>query len=177
MAVVDDTTIALPQGRWRVDVARSEVAFSIKHLLVVPVRGRFTEYEGLLDVEPGSAPRASGSVRAASIDTGDAKRDEIVCGPDFFDARRCPRIVLHRGRVEPLGRSRIRVVGDLEIRGVSHAVELTGRLRETTAERTELTLEGHLSRSAYGIESPQLLDAGISDRVDVALRLTLLRAG
>ena len=177
MAVVDDTTIALPQGRWRVDVEHSEVAFAIRHLLVVPVRGRFTEYEGLLAVEPGGAPRASGFVCAASIDTGDAKRDEILCGPDFFDTRHHPRIVLHGGRVEALGRSRSRVVGNLEIRGVRHPVELTARLRETTARRAELMLEGHLSRSAYGIESRQLLDAGISDRVDIALRLTLLRSG
>ena len=177
MAVAADTTIAIPKGRWRVDADRSEVEFSVKHLLVARVSGRFTDFEGLLDVDPAGGTIASGSVRVASVDAGDAKRDESLRGPDFFDAERCPRISLHRGHAETLGGSRFRVTGDLEIRGIRHPVELLARVEEIADERAELTVEGHLSRSAYGIESGQLLDVGISDRVDVALKLSLLRSG
>lgn len=177
MPVAADTTIAIPQGDWRVDAERSEVAFSIKHLLVMPVHGRFTEFQGLLAVEPGGATAASGWVRAASVETGDAKRNESLLRPGFFDAELWPLITLHGGRAEPLGRSRFRVTGDLEIRGVTCPVELTARVGEITGERAELTLDGHLSRSAYGIESGQLLDAGISDRVEISLTLSLHRSG
>ena len=176
MAVAADTTIAIPKGHWRVDVDRSEVAFSVKHLLVARVSGRFTDFEGVLDVDPAGGTIASGSVRVASVDAGDAKRNEGLRGPEFFDAERCPRITLHRGHAETLSGSRFRVTGDLEVRGIRHPVELTARVGAITDERAELTLEGQLSRSAYGIQSGKLLDAGISDLVDVTLKLSLLRS-
>ena len=176
MRAVADTTMVIPAGRWRVDGTGSEVAFSLKHLLVLPVRGRFTDFEGSLAVEPDGGAVASGSVRVASVDTGDAKRDERLCDADFFDAQRHPLIRLRNGRARPLGGSRLRVTGELEIRGVAREVELTARAGEITAERAELTLQGDLSRAAFGIESEQLLDNGISDRVDVTLKLTLLRS-
>lgn len=177
------TGIVLPQGRWRVDAGRSKVSFSLKHLLLVPVRGRFNEFEGSLLVEPDGSALASGSVRADSVETGDAKRDERLRAPDFLDAQRHPLIRLHGGQGHPIARSRLKISGDLEIRGIRRDVELIARIRPSNADgaepadRAELIIEGHLSRRAYGIESEQLLDAGISDRVEIVLEISLLRSG
>ena len=175
-ATADTTGLVIPHGSWRVDPGRSEVTFSLRHLFVMPVRGRFTEFEGSLAVERDGSAVASGSVRAASVETGDAKRDERLREADFFDAEHCPLIRLYGGTATPLEGSRLRVTGDLEIRGLRQTVELIARPGEIGGERAELTLHGQLSRGAFGIESEQLLDAGISDRVDVVLKLCLVRA-
>lgn len=165
----------LPAGRWRVERSSSAVGFRLRHLMLVPVRGRFAGFEGSLEIDPDGSTRATGSVDVATIETGDAIRDERLLSPDYFDAARHPRIALAAGEVEVVGDRKLRIRGELTIRGRTQPVELTAWRRSAGDERIELELEGDLSRSAFGIESEQLLDAGISDRVEVRVAASLVR--
>ena len=77
MFVVDRGSGAsvVPAGKWSVDAPRSSVAFAVKHMMFATVNGRFREFDGMLEIGSG-APRATGTVKAASIDTNEAVRDE-----------------------------------------------------------------------------------------------------
>ena len=105
------TSPVIPTGTWTVDPAHSTVGFSVKHMGIANVRGKFTEFEGTLEMQASLADcRAHGSVQVASIDTDEAQRDEHLRSPDFFDAGQFPEItfeVLIQGTdIDPWGNTR-----------------------------------------------------------------------
>lgn len=79
MSVVDETcgTNVVPAGKWSVDTSRSSVTFAVKHMVLATVKGCFREFDGTLEIGSGD-PRATGVVKAASIDTNEHVRDEHV---------------------------------------------------------------------------------------------------
>src|SRR6185312_10481309 len=70
--------VRVPAGTWKVDPTHSSVGFEVKHMMISTVRGHFRVFDGTLEV--------------ASIETGNAERDEHLRSPDFFDADRYPEI-------------------------------------------------------------------------------------
>lgn len=169
------TRAAVPRGLWTVDRERSSVEFSIRHLMVATVRGRFGGFEGTLDAAGPGPPRAVGAVEVATIDTGEAIRDERLRGPDFFDAGRSPTIRFASRAVEQRDGNRFRIVGELTIKDTTREIELHASEANVRDGCLELDLRGELSRRDFGIESDELLEAGISDKVRLALRISLVR--
>ena len=103
---------AIPTGTWNVDPAHSSVEFRVKHLGIATVKGAFREYEGHIEVgEDTASTRAWGTIKAASIDTGEPKRDEHLRSPDFFDADRYPEIRFASTRVAHVEGGTYRVWG------------------------------------------------------------------
>jgi polyisoprenoid-binding protein YceI len=80
---------ALRDGVWRIDPQRSEVGFAVKEMWGLrTVRGAFRAYDGSLKDGAGEL-----RIEAASLDTGNARRDRQLRSPDFFDVERHPWIV------------------------------------------------------------------------------------
>ena len=89
----DRTTSLIPIGTWTVDAAHSTVGFAVKHMGIANVRGKFTEFEGTLEVgEDLAHSSAQGSVKVASISTDEKQRDEHLRSPDFFNVEEFPEI-------------------------------------------------------------------------------------
>lgn len=150
-----------PAGVWTVDAGRSRVEFAIKHMLVSTLKGSFRSFEGTLEIDRDGSARARGSVEAASIDTGDAVRDEHVRdSKDFFDVAKHPRIELSGATVEERGGRRLRIRGELSMRGVSRPIVLDGRSAEPVDGVVRLELSGELNRRDYGLVWNQKLDSG-----------------
>jgi polyisoprenoid-binding protein YceI len=81
----------LAAGAWRLDPARSSVAFHVRHFYgLMTVKGSFASYEGTLDL--AAEPAVELSVDATSLDTGMAKRDAHLRSADFFDVERHPQV-------------------------------------------------------------------------------------
>jgi polyisoprenoid-binding protein YceI len=72
------TRTRLPTGTWQVDPVHSRIGFAAKHLGIATVRGFFREFEGTLDLDER---RAYGTVKTASLDTNDERRDEHLRSP------------------------------------------------------------------------------------------------
>jgi polyisoprenoid-binding protein YceI len=170
----------LPPGKWSVDAPRSSVAFSVRHMTLARLNGRFHEFEGVLETGSGT-PRAEGTVRAASIDTNEPTRDEHLRGSrDFFDVERYPEITFRSTSFDQLDGRRFRIVGDLTMRGVTREIALDAQLKGTTPEavgdwRIELELRGELSRRDFGLTWNQALDAGgalLGNKVKIALDIS-----
>ena len=86
------TTTLVPAGTWQIDPAHSSVEFSVKHMGIANVRGKFTDFQGTVEVGTDAwSAKARGSIKVASIDTGDAQRDTHLRSADFFDVRRVSR--------------------------------------------------------------------------------------
>src|SRR5271157_4387213 len=133
MSVMDrtsGTSVVVPEGKWSVDAARSSVTFAVKHMMLATVKGRFREFDGILETGSG-ALRATGVVEAASIDTKERVRDEhLRSSPDFFDVERYPQISFNSTQIDYLDGERLRILGELSMRGVTVAIELNGTRRE-----------------------------------------------
>ena len=83
----------VPAGTWSVDPIHSSVGFSVKHLGIATVRGKFEDFEGTLEIGEGDeTARAYGTVQGVSINTGDAGRDEHLRSADFFGVEQNPEL-------------------------------------------------------------------------------------
>ena len=109
---------------WNIDNAHSMVEFSVKHMMIATVRGRFTAFSGTVSVDPDNQLKSSvrGSVQAASIDTHDANRDAHLRSADFFDAEKYPTLDFVSKRIEKVDDETYRVTGDLTIRDTTQEV-------------------------------------------------------
>jgi polyisoprenoid-binding protein YceI len=73
-------------GTWDIDVVHSEIGFSVRHLMVTKVKGRFGDFSGtFVTAENPLESSVEASVVLSSVDTGNADRDVHLRSVDFFD--------------------------------------------------------------------------------------------
>lgn len=177
-------TQAIPAGRWQVDPAHSSVEFRVKHMMIATVKGRFTQFEGVLEAGEDRSVQARGTVQAASIDTQEPRRDEHLRSPDFFDVATYPEISFLSTDILSTGDAGLRVKGELTIHGVTKPAELTGRVQGAGVDpwgnqRVALEVYGEISREQFGLTWNQALDAGgvlVSDRVEIEVDVSAVKA-
>lgn len=179
------TLTAAPPTTWQVDPAHSLVEFSVRHLMISTVKGRFGDVSGTLvgdDTDLGQAAIEL-TIGAASVDTREAQRDAHLRSADFFETDRFPAIRFRSRRIERDGDG-FRVTGGLTIRDVTRevrlAVEPGGRVRDPWGgERVGYTATTRINRSDFGLKWNQLLEAGgvaVSDEVKISVDLELVKA-
>lgn len=128
-------------GDYVLDTARTRIGFTARAALVGKVRGRFDVFEGSARLDGGSPSRSTVrlTIRAASVQTRNTKRDDHLRSGDFLDAGSHPALTFASTRVEPTGGAGFRVTGDLTVRGVTRQVtvdvELTGSGRDQQGSR------------------------------------------
>lgn len=173
-------------NNWNIDATHSGINFSIRHMVVSKVRGRFTKFTGGLTIDDRDLTRSvvEATIDASSIDTGTAQRDAHLRSPDFFDVERFPNIRFRSTQIEKLGTDRYRVVGNLTIRDVSREIALDvehgGRAKDPWGnERVGFVAKAALDRKDFGLHWNQVLEAGgllVGDRVDIELEVQGVRA-
>jgi polyisoprenoid-binding protein YceI len=175
------TSPLIPTGTWTVDPAHSEVGFSVKHMGIANVRGKFTAFEGTLEMKENLAnSRAFGSVKAASVDTGEPQRDEHLRSPDFFNVEEFAEITFESTRVEAIDDESSRVYGNLTMHGITHEIKLDVRIHGTDIDpwgntRAGLDVMGTLKRSDFDMKFNQALGSGnvlVGDKVTVSLSIS-----
>jgi polyisoprenoid-binding protein YceI len=125
------STAAISAGTvttWTLDASHTLVEFSAKHLMFTTVKGRFTGVEGVVRADEQNPGNSSVQVTidATSLSSGDARRDGHLKSADFLDVDNHPTITFTSTRVEPRDgdASRMHVIGDLTIRGVTREIVL-----------------------------------------------------
>jgi polyisoprenoid-binding protein YceI len=152
MTITDPNPMAvsLPLGTWQIDPVHSTVGFEVRDMahLFATVRGRFTDYDGVVEVTPAGA-RASGTIRVASLTTHHGERDENLRSPQFLDVAASPEMRFETERFEVAPDGTVHVAGRLELKGTASDVELDGRVLgtgvdHTGTERLAIAVEGAL---------------------------------
>jgi polyisoprenoid-binding protein YceI len=171
---------------WDFDLSHSSVGFSVRHLVVSKVRGRFNGWRGSLRFDEKHPERSSVEVEidAASVDTGDQNRDKHLRAPDFFDVERFPHLSFKSTRVIGAGDGTLSLIGDLTIRGVTRPVELEveygGSVKDPWGkERIGFTASATINRKDFGLEFDMILDSGgvaIGDKVSLSIDIEATRA-
>lgn len=155
---------------WTLDPAHSQVEFSVRHLMITKVRGRFADVSGRveLDEEAPERSRVEVEIGASSIDTRQDDRDKHLRSPDFLHVESHPTLTFRSTGVEGLrlapGTS-FRVVGELTIRGVTKEVVLDAEYGGTGGdpwggERIAFSARTALDRREFGLEWNQALEKG-----------------
>jgi polyisoprenoid-binding protein YceI len=173
-------------NNWTLDTVHSGINFSVRHMVVSKVRGRFTKFTGNVELDESDLARSvvEATIDAASIDTGTAQRDDHLRSADFFDVEHFPQIRFHSTGIEKLGGERYRLTGELTIRDVSREialdVEYGGRAKDPWGnERVGFTAKGTLDRKDFGLGWNQVLETGgvlVSDRVEIELEVQGVKA-
>jgi polyisoprenoid-binding protein YceI len=174
----------LEATRWRFDPAHTLVEFSVKHMMVTTVRGRFHEVEGGIEMDADAPERSAVTVRigAASVDTGVGSRDEHLRSDDFFDVAHHPHLEFRSTRIEgsSLAPGRpLRIVGELTIRGVTREVLLEARFEGVGVDpwgqtKAAFTADTKIDRRDFGLNWNQALEAGgmlVSNEVRIHLEV------
>jgi polyisoprenoid-binding protein YceI len=119
-------------GSWHLDPERSSVEFRVGNFWgLATVQGHFDEYRGQFDL--GAEPAIELTIDAASLDTGNAKRDEHLRSADFFDADNHPRVQFLSQSVQLQGDT-LKVRGELSARDRSIPVQLEAKVRDVGGE-------------------------------------------
>lgn len=174
----------MAKSTWIVDNAHTLAEFSVKHLMISTVKGRFTKVSGQIEADPADLTTATfeGQVEVASIDTAEPQRDEHLRSADFFDAANHPLITFKSRFVDRDGGD-YKLVGDMTIRGTTRAVtwnlEFEGQAKDPWGnERIGLTAETKIDRRDFGLTWNALLEAGgvmVGEQVKIALHLEAIR--
>jgi polyisoprenoid-binding protein YceI len=168
--------VRVPTGTWTVDPAHSSVEFRIKHMMISTVRGRFGEFAGTIEAAPDyHRSKARGTVKAASIDTNEPRRDDHLRSADFFDVEHHPEITFESTRIEHIEKGNYRVGGELtmhgEIRPVEFEVTVHGVTKDPQGQdRVGLEVRGTISRGEFGLRWQQALETGgvvVADEVRI----------
>jgi polyisoprenoid-binding protein YceI len=168
--------------KWDFDNAHSSVEFTVRHLLVSKVRGRFTKWTGKLEIDEQdlSRSRVEVDIDVASVDTHEPQRDAHLRSGDFFEAETHPRIVFVSKRVEDKGKDHLAVTGDLTIRGMTREVVLDVERGGIVAKdpwgkrRAGFTATLTINRKDFGVSFNQVLDQGglaLSEEVAITIEI------
>lgn len=171
---------------YQIDPDHSSFQFKVRHLTVSNVKGDFPRARGhvILDDQNITNLKVELTIEASSVHTGHAKRDEHLRAADFFDVARFPHITFVSKSVTRIDANRLRVIGDLTIRGVTKevAVDVEGPTPEVKDPwggfRRGATGTTRINRKDFGIVWNRVLDTGgvvVGDEVDIYIEVELVR--
>ncbi|MEO6651454.1 MAG: YceI family protein [Ilumatobacteraceae bacterium] len=176
-------SLPLTSGRWVIDPNHTDVGFTVRHLGLAKVRGRFGDVNGFVDVADGvETTRVEADVALASVATGNADRDAHLQSSDFFNAESNPTMRFVSTSINGQDED-YTLAGDLTINGITKAVELeveffgTSTMPMDQSTRAGFSASGNLSRKDFGIEFNVPLGGDkmlISDKVTLELDVQLV---
>lgn len=170
---------ALSTGTWSIDPVHSEVGFTVRHLGLSKVRGRFNRFDGTVTVgENAAASSVQAAIDLSSVDTNNADRDAHLTSTDFFDVDAHPQMLFESIAVSP-----DQLDGQLTLNGVTRLVSLSLEFHGVTvdgygATRAGFSAAGHIKRSDFGIDfnMPVGIDGMlIGDKVEIELEIQAVR--
>jgi polyisoprenoid-binding protein YceI len=176
----------VPAGTWTVDPAHSSVGFSVKHLGIANVRGKFEDFEGTLEIGEGDeTARAFGTVEGVSINTGDAGRDEHLRSADFFGVEQNPQLRFESSAIDHVEDDTFEIAGELTMNGVTKPIKLTAEVQGTETdpwgnERVALEVTGRLNRGDWNMTFNQALGSGnllVGEKVKLQLDISAVKKG
>lgn len=187
MATATDPRTGTPT--WQLDATHSSVEFSVKHMMMTTVRGRFKEVSATLrgDRDHPEDAGVEATIATASIDTGTPDRDGHLRSADFFDAERFPQITFRSKRIDGTPPrqegDRFRLVGDLTMRDTTMEVtlecEYQGRGNDPWGKtRAGFSFRTEIDRQDWGLKWNQAIETGgvlVANKVKVEGEVQFVR--
>lgn len=175
-------TVQIPNyiiGSWTIDPVHSDVSFSIRHMMVSKVKGRFSSFEG--EFVTGESPLDSSvtaSIDLTSIDTNSEQRDNHIRTADFFEVEKYPTMTYRSTGVRAKGDHFV-LDGELSLKGVTKQVPLTLELNGFGPDpfggtRAGFSATTEINRHDFGVSYNAPLETGgvvLGEKVTISLEI------
>lgn len=177
-------------AEWTFDPAHSSAAFSVKHMVVTNVRGEFSKITGMANLDDKDLSKSTVEFTADvdTISTHEPKRDEHLKSPDFFDAKKFPKVTFKSTKIEKAGEGKYKLVGDLTMHGITKPVTLEVEGPSAAIKSPfgvmvrSVSATGKINRKDWGLSFNKALEGGglmIGEEVklDIDVELNAKSAG
>jgi polyisoprenoid-binding protein YceI len=172
----------LTAGTWAIDSVHSSINFSVRHLMVGRIHGRFDQFSGAITITDDGTPSVVAEVGVDSIDTGNEQRDAHVKAADFFDVEQFPAARFESSAVRADGDDYV-LEGIFTLKDVTKPVAMTLEFNGVNPGMGRGEVAGFeasvvLSRKDFGVGAELLLDGGgtvVGDKVTITLALEALK--
>jgi polyisoprenoid-binding protein YceI len=177
--------VALAQQTWTIEPNHTHSAFTIRHLVISNVRGEFGKTTGTVKVDEKDLTKSvvEATIETGTIDTRVPDRDKHLKSPDFFDVEKHPVITFKSTKVEKAGDGKLKVTGDLTIKGTTKPVvlDVTGPTQEIKDPwgntRRGIAAVTKINRRDFGLTWGKMVEAGpvVGDEVAIEIEGELLK--
>ena len=187
LSIVAGTAPDIRAETFTIDPVHSAVLYRAGHFGVSHSWGRFSDISGTLSLDDPNAENNSIdiTVKATSIDSGAAARDEHLRGPDFLNAKQFPTITFKSTQIKAVDPNTLEVTGNLTIHGVTRKV--TFAVEGPTAPgkdpwgniRVGLSASTKINRKDFGLTWNAALETGgilVGDEVTITLDVQFVKA-
>lgn len=170
---------------WQIDSAHALVEFSITHMMIAKVRGRFNEFSGVVELDEINPEKTNIVVEidVNSIDTRQKQRDDHLRSPDFFNVAEYPKMIFKSTTVKVDDMKKAVLTGDLTIKNITKTVSLDVEFNGMSkspwgATSVGFSANGKLNRKDWDLTWNQSLETGgvlVGDYVDINIELELIK--
>jgi polyisoprenoid-binding protein YceI len=170
---------------WKIDSAHTQASFAVRHMMISNVRGEFEKVTGTIDFneENPTSTKVDVQIDVTSINTRDPQRDQHLKSPDFFNAELYPTIRFKSKRVERMGDTRARLIGELTIKDVSRDVHVdvvyAGMVKSPWgATSAGFTATTKINRKDWDLNWNVALEAGgwlVGEDVSINIELEIIK--
>jgi len=170
-------------GLYNLDTAHSKVGFEIPHLVISTVEGRFTSFEGEINLaEKLADSKVNVTVNIDSIDTANADRDKHLKSADFFDAAQFAKMTFKSKKITG-SFNKFKIIGDLTIKNKTKEVILDGQFLGTANDaygntKAAFNATAKINRQDFGLTWSKLVEVGpvVGNEVTINLKVQAARA-
>ena len=166
-------------GTWTIDAVHSDVSFSVRHMMVSKVKGRFGSFSGtIVTAEDPAQSTVNAEIDLNSIDTNNAQRDDHIRSADFFEVEKHPTMTFTSTSVAADGSDYL-VTGDLSLKGATKSVVLKLELNGIGPDayggtRAGFSASTEISRKDFNVDIDMPMDGGgvvIGDKISISLEI------
>lgn len=166
-------------GTWTIDPVHSEVGFTVRHMMVSKVRGRFGTFSGtLVTGEKLLDSTVTAEIDLSSIDTNNAQRDDHIRSADFFEVETYPTMTYRSTGLRVDGDEYV-LDGELTLKGVTRQVPLRLEFNGFGPDayggtRAGFTAIAQIDRRDFNVNFNAALETGglvVADKVTIQLEI------
>lgn len=167
IALFTAITVKAQTTEWSFDFAHTDIAFSVTHMMVTDVAGKFNKYEGTFysDKSDFTDAKISFTIDVKSINTENEKRDNHLRSADFFDIEKYPSITFQSTSIKKSGKGKYKLTGNFTMIGVTKPITLDVVHKGTIKDpwggtRAGFKLTGKIDRNNWGLKYNSPLPTG-----------------
>ena len=180
LLVISQTSFAevAKAGNYKIDPAHTSINFSVSHLGISVLSGRFNTISGDLNFSPKGNSKVKVTIDTASVDTNHKKRNDHLKSPDFFNVKQFPEMTFSSNKVEysSTGEPQ-KIIGSLSLHGETKPVTLNVKALGAGKDpwggyRAGYTATTLIKRSDYGMK---FMLGGIGDEISIVLNIEAIK--
>jgi polyisoprenoid-binding protein YceI len=186
LAVFSALPATAATSTWQIDPAHTAAQFSVRHLAISTVRGTFSNIKGTVTFDDADVTQSTVNVTidVSTVDTREPNRDKDLKSDHFFDVANFPTMTFKSTKVEAAGPGKLKITGDLTIRGATKSVVLdvegpTAPVKDPWGnQRAAVNATTKINRQDFGVKWNATMDNGgvvVGDDISITIDAEMIK--